>query len=60
MDLNEIESGVIPTSHWYYQSKKVPLLRYFKKLGHIQGKKLTVIDFGAGSGFFTYELINRH
>ena len=56
MDLKELESGVDPKKHWYYQSKKVPLFRYFKKLAQQQNKKLTVIDFGSGSGFFAYEL----
>lgn len=56
MDLKELESGVDPKTHWYYQSKKVPLFRYFKNLVKEQQKKLTVIDFGSGSGFFAYEL----
>ncbi len=56
MDLKELESGVDPKKHWYYQSKKVPLFRYFKKLAREHSKKLTVIDFGSGSGFFAYEL----
>ena len=56
MDLKELESGVDPKTHWYYQSKKVPLFKYFRKIAQEQGKKLTVIDFGSGSGFFAYEL----
>jgi len=56
MDLKELENGVNPKVHWYYQSKKVPLFRYFKKLTKEQGKALTVIDFGSGSGFFAIEL----
>lgn len=56
MDLKELESGVDPSVNWYYQSKKVPLFKYFKQLAKEQGKKLTVIDFGSGSGFFAYEL----
>ena len=56
MDLKELESGVDPSTHWYYQSKKVPLFRYFKNLAEQQNKPLTVIDFGSGSGFFAYEL----
>lgn len=58
MDLKELESGVDPSTNWYYQSKKIPLFRYFKKLVQAQNKKLTVIDFGSGSGFFAYELFN--
>ncbi len=57
MDLKELESGVDPSTHWYYQSKKVPLFRYFQRLAQRQKKKLTVIDFGSGSGFFAYELL---
>ena len=57
MDLKELESGVNPSVHWYYQSKKVPLFKYFKKLHATQGKKINVIDFGSGSGFFAYELL---
>ncbi len=57
MDLKELESGVDQSTHWYYQSKKVPLFRYFKQLVTEQNKKLTVIDFGSGSGFFAYELL---
>ena len=56
MDLKELESGVDPKTHWYYQSKKVPLFRYFEQLARKQKNKLTVIDFGSGSGFFAYEL----
>jgi len=56
MDLKELESGVDQSTHWYYQSKKVPLFRYFKQLLKEQNKKMTVIDFGSGSGFFAYEL----
>ncbi|MEZ5038292.1 MAG: hypothetical protein R2828_00305 [Saprospiraceae bacterium] len=56
MDIKELKSGVNPDTHWYYQSKKVPLLAYFEKLAQQQRKPLTIIDFGAGSGFFAYEL----
>lgn len=56
MDLKELESGVDQSTHWYYQSKKVPLFRYFKKVAKEAGRKITVIDFGSGSGFFAYEL----
>ena len=60
MDLKELESGVDPKEHWYYQSKKVPLFRYFKQLAEKQSKKFTVIDFGSGSGFFAYELFEAY
>lgn len=57
MDLKELASGVDPKTHWYYQSKKVPLFNYFRDLHRQQGKPLHVIDFGSGSGFFAYELL---
>ncbi len=60
MDLKELESGVDPSTNWYYQSKKVPLFRYFEQIVKEQGKKLTVIDFGSGSGFFAYELFEAY
>ena len=51
MDLKELESGVNPDVHWYYQSKKVPLVDYTRKLlSTIDG--LTIVDVGSGSGFF--------
>ncbi len=60
MDLKELESGVDPKVHWYYQSKKVPLFRYFEKVAKANEQKLTVIDFGSGSGFFAYELYEKY
>ena len=57
MDSKELENGIDHKVHWYYQSKKVPMFKYFKKLHQQLGKKLNVIDFGAGSGFFAYELL---
>ncbi len=58
MDLKELGNGVDPSSNWYYQSKKIPLFKYFSALVKEQQKKITVIDFGSGSGFFAYELFN--
>ncbi|MET4076293.1 methyltransferase domain-containing protein [Hymenobacter sp. UYCo722] len=55
MDLKELENGVDADTHWYYQSKKLPLLRFANQLARA-GKPLTIIDIGAGSGFFAYEL----
>jgi hypothetical protein len=60
MDLKELESGVDQKTHWYYQSKKVPLFRYFEKVVKEAGRKITVIDFGSGSGFFAYELFEAY
>ena len=55
MDLKELENGVNPEVHWYYQSKKLPLLNYMKK-AMAGGQPLTIVDIGSGSGFFALEL----
>ena len=55
MDLKELENGINPDTHWYYQSKKLPLLRFAEQLTKT-GKPLTIVDIGSGSGFFAYEL----
>ena len=57
MDLKELESGVNPETHWYYQSKKWPLVRFVKKIFRQQKKKVVLVDVGSGSGFFMYELL---
>ena len=55
MDLKELESGVNPEVHWYYQSKILPLINYTRKvLKTTQG--LTIVDVGSGSGFFAISL----
>jgi hypothetical protein len=56
MDLKELESGVDPGTHWYYQSKKIPLIDFVKKVFKKNKTPLTLIDVGSGSGFFMYEL----
>ncbi|MGI4738261.1 MAG: class I SAM-dependent methyltransferase [Janthinobacterium lividum] len=55
MDLKELENGVDPDTHWYYQSKKLPLLRAARR-ALAGGKPLTIVDIGSGSGFFALEL----
>ena len=47
MDLKELENGVDADTHWYYQSKKLPLLRFANQLTRA-GKPLTIIDIGEG------------
>ncbi len=54
MDLKELESGVDPNTHWYYQSKKWPMLRFIKKVYREINQPLTLVDIGSGSGFFMY------
>ena len=56
MDLKELESGVNPETHWYYQSKKIPLVAFVKKIFRQLGKPVMLVDVGSGSGFFMYEL----
>ncbi len=57
MDLKELEQGVDPKTHWYYQSKKLPLLRFVKSVTKQLNTRVTLIDVGSGSGFFMYELM---
>lgn len=53
MDLRETAStGVDPAAHWYYRTKKVPLLAYARELLR-QVRTLDIVDIGAGSGFFS-------
>ena len=55
MDLKELESGVNPEVHWYYQSKMVPLVNYTRKV-LATTQQVTVVDVGSGSGFFAISL----
>lgn len=52
MDLKELEL-VDPDTHWYYQSKFLALVAELSRFGFAGG---TVIDVGAGSGFFSTRL----
>jgi SAM-dependent methyltransferase len=55
MDLKELENGVNPEIHWYYQSKLQPLIAYTSKLLR-NDIPLTIVDVGSGSGFFAIKL----
>jgi len=55
MDLKELESGVNPEVHWYYQSKMKPLFTYTRKV-LAATQPLTIVDVGSGSGFFAISL----
>lgn len=59
MDLKELEQGVDPKTHWYYQTKKVPMLRFIREVYKKIGKPVTLIDLGSGSGFFMYEAVEE-
>lgn len=57
MDLREVgSSGVDPGTHWYYKTKKIPLIAYFENLLKTNSQ-LDIFDIGAGSGFFSECLI---
>ncbi|MBS1585879.1 MAG: methyltransferase domain-containing protein [Bacteroidetes bacterium] len=55
MDLKELENGINPDIHWYYQSKKLPLFNYTRKTLK-KADPLTIVDVGSGSGFFALEI----
>ncbi|MEZ5045525.1 MAG: methyltransferase domain-containing protein [Chitinophagaceae bacterium] len=58
MDLKELALGIDPQTHWYYQSKMIPLERYFLSL---QNQKVNhLVDIGAGSGFFSVSLHEKY
>lgn len=59
MDLKELEQGVNPKTHWYYQSKKKPMLRFISEVFERNRKPVTLIDLGSGSGFFMYEAVEE-
>lgn len=50
MDLNELGSGVDPKTHWYYRSKRIPLIELLRSLGP---GPTDIVDIGAGSGYFS-------
>ena len=55
MDLKEEDIlGEAVSDHWYYQSKASALLDYVKHLN-----PQSVLDVGAGSGFFSKELLKK-
>lgn len=55
MDLKEINSGINQHTHWYYQSKKLPLFNYFDSLPDTI--QYHIIDVGSGTGFFAASLL---
>ena len=57
MDLKELELGIDPSTHWYFQSKKVPLIRFVKEVSRKHNRKVMLVDVGSGSGFFMHELV---
>jgi pimeloyl-ACP methyl ester carboxylesterase len=55
MDLKELAAGVDPNTHWYYQSKKIPLFDFVRSVLR-RIPRVTIVDVGSGSGFFAYAL----
>jgi hypothetical protein len=54
VDLLELEQGVDPAQHWYYRTKADGLRRALRVAGI---RPSTITDVGAGSGFFSTELL---
>jgi hypothetical protein len=54
MDLKELELGVNPDVHWYYQSKTLPLDSLYPQGPRIDPDPVTIVDVGSGSGFFRH------
>jgi len=57
VDLRETAQHIDQGTHWYYQSKKIPLHQYFSELSKNGIKK--IIDIGAGTGFFSKDLFTH-
>ena len=55
MDLKEL-ALVDPRTHWYYQSKLAGIRRI---LGPVLQRMTTIVDVGAGSGFFSIALASE-
>ncbi len=58
MDLKELNSGIDQNRHWYYQTKKKPLLRFVEKIV-CKEKGMNILDIGSGSGFFSNEIVEH-
>jgi hypothetical protein len=58
VDLKELESGVDPAAHWYYRTKRMPLVSWMRGILKRRPGKLDILDVGAGSGFFSQSLID--
>src|SRR4051812_981103 len=58
MDLKELETGVEPGEHWYYRTKKLPLLAYLRRVLASRGAPLDVVDVGSGSGWFAERVMD--
>jgi len=58
MDLKELNSGIDQSKHWYYQTKKKPLLSFVEKIISKE-KDINILDIGSGSGFFSNEIADH-
>ena len=59
MDLKETDRGVDVRTHWYYRTKRRPLIRSFAEASATAAHDLDIVDIGAGSGVFSEGLIDR-
>lgn len=57
MDLLELGNGVVPERHWYYRAKAALVEDMLRD--KLEGAD-SVMDVGAGSGFFSRYLLKRH
>lgn len=58
MDLRELGSHINQKEHWYYRSKSIPLINFAKKIIDQTPSPLTIVDIGAGSGYFS-EMLDK-
>src|SRR5690606_5504821 len=58
MDLKELNTGIDQKTHWYYQTKKKPLLSFVETIVNTE-KNLSILDIGSGSGFFSNEIAEQ-
>ncbi len=59
MDLKEISHGVNQQTHWYYCTKKIPLIRFVENILKLGSAPLSIIDIGAGTGYFS-QVLSEH
>ena len=56
MDIKELESGIDPQVHWYYQTKKIPFEKFVLDVVKANRNPVNLVDVGSGSGFFMHEI----
>jgi len=53
MDLREVDHGIDQYTHWYYFTKCIPLIRFVENVINTQQTCYSIIDIGAGTGYFS-------